>query len=205
MAFTFFFRDTQTLENAAKVMIPEVAGRSRIRIWDAGCAMGPEPYTMAIILAENMGNFSFKNVYINATDIDEGNNFGEIINEGIYSGDELKRIPAEIFKKYFSKVEGSGDNYIISETVKSRIQFHRHNLLSLQSIGDGFSLIICKNVLLHFQPDERIEVIKMFHRSLASAGLLAFENTQKMPEEISHLFSQIAADAQLFRKTEAVG
>ena len=52
MAFTYFFRDSHTLELTVKHMAPEVMGRSRIRIWDAGCAMGPEPYTLAMFLRE---------------------------------------------------------------------------------------------------------------------------------------------------------
>ncbi len=202
MAFTFFFRDTHTLEHIAKVLVPEVSGRSKIRIWDAGCAMGPEPYTLAIILAEHMGNFSFKNVYISATDIDEGSNFGEIINEGLYPEEELKRIPADIFQKYFSRSEKGNNYYGISESIKTRVSFHKHDLLTLKSIGDGFSLILCKNVLLHFQPAERIKVIKMFHQSLAPGGLFATENTQKIPNEAAHMFEQVVPDAQVFRKIE---
>jgi chemotaxis protein methyltransferase CheR len=202
MAFTFFFRDTQTLDQAAKVLVPEVAGRSRIRIWDAGCAMGPEPYTLAIILAEAMGNFSFKNLMITATDIDETDTFGKIIEEGIYPEDELKRIPEDIFKKYFEPAGNGNSHYKISDTIRNRVQFQKHNLLTLETIGSGFSLIVCKNVLLHFQPDERIEVIKMYHKSLANDGLLAMENTQKMPDELKNYFVQVVPDAQLFRKVE---
>lgn len=202
MAFTFFFRDTQTLDQAAKVMIPEVAGRSRIRIWDAGCAMGPEPYTLAIILAEAMGNFSFKNVAITATDIDETDTFGKIIEEGVYPEDELKRIPENIFQKYFEPAADRKGYFRVSDVIRNRVQFQKHNLLTLNSIGTGFSLIVCKNVLLHFQPAERIEVFKMFHNSLAADGLLATENTQKMPEELKDYFVQVVPDAQLFRKVE---
>ncbi|MEI8376744.1 MAG: CheR family methyltransferase [Planctomycetota bacterium] len=52
MAFTFFMRDQPTLEHADH-MIRYASGRSRIRIWDAGCAMGQETYTIAMIFAEN--------------------------------------------------------------------------------------------------------------------------------------------------------
>ena len=62
---------------------------------------------------------------------------------------------------------------------------------------------MCKNVLLHFQADQRIEVIKMFHRALAPAGYFATEQTQKLPEETAELFEQVAADGQLFRKVKA--
>jgi chemotaxis protein methyltransferase CheR len=202
MAFTFFFRDMHTLDHMAKVLVPEVSGRSRIRVWDAGCAMGPEPYTMAIILAEAMGQFSFKNLYITATDIDEQDVFGKTIIDGVYSEEETKRIPAEIFAKYFEAQNTNPPTFKIISCIRDRIQFQKHNLLTLQPVGSGFSLILCKNVLLHFQPAERIEVFKMFYSSLASGGLLATENTQKMPSELGHLFTQVIPDVQLFRKME---
>ena len=202
MAFTFFFRDTYTLDHAARILVPEVAGRSRIRVWDAGCAMGPEPYTLAIILAEAMGNFSFKNLQILATDIDETDTFGKIINEAVYSKEETERIPENIQEKYFEKVTEKPGFLRVVNSIRDRITFQKHDLLSLASIGDGFSLISCKNVLLHFQPAERIEVIKMFHKSLSDNGLFVTENTQKMPEELSSHFVQLVSEVQLYRKLQ---
>jgi chemotaxis protein methyltransferase CheR len=61
---------------------------------------------------------------------------------------------------------------------------------------------MCKNVLLHFQQAERIEVIRMFHRSLAPGGYFATEQTQKMPLELNNLFEQVASDGQIFKKVE---
>ena len=200
MAFTFFFRDTHTLDHAVKFLIPEVSGRSRVSIWDAGCAFGPEPYTLAMILAEAMGGFAFQNVRIYATDIDESGQFGNVIANGVYSNEELGRIPPEILSKYFDRTGGKEGFYTLNESIRNRVKYQKHDLLSLSPIGDSFSLIICKNVLLHFQYQERIEVIRMFHKSLAPGGLFATEQTQKMPEEIKHLFEQVVSDAQLFRK-----
>jgi chemotaxis protein methyltransferase CheR len=199
LAFTFFFRDTPILELAVKHMVPYAMGRSRIKVWDAGCAMGPEPYSLAIILAENMGNFAFKNLTLYATDIDETDTFGTIIKNGIYPGEELQRMPEGILEKYF-RPNGHNGHYQIIEQIRDRLVFQKHNLLSLQSIGSDFSLILCKNVLLHFQYSERIEVIKMFHRSLGPGGYFATEQTQKMPTEIAHLFEQVAFDGQIFKK-----
>jgi chemotaxis protein methyltransferase CheR len=200
MAFTFFFRDMQTLELTVKHVIPYAAGRSRIRVWDAGCAMGPEPYSLAILLAENMGHFGFKNLSLHATDVDA--TFEEIVAKGEYPEGDLQRIPRDLFGKYFEPAGKPGHLKVI-DTVRSRVSFKRHDLLSLQSIGDGFSLIVCKNVLLHFQQAERIEVIRMFHRTLSPGGYFATEQTQKLPAELSHLFEQVTADAQLFRRKEA--
>ena len=199
MAFTFFFRDLHTIELTVKHLLPSISGRNRVRIWDAGCAMGPEPYTLAIVLAENMGRFAFRNITIDATDIDESDTFGKIVTEGVYPEDELKRIPADIFEKYFRPADKPG-YCAIDEAVRSRMQFRKHDLLTLESVGEDYSLIVCKNVLLHFHPDQRIEVIKMFHRSLAPGGYFMSEQTQKLPDELSHLFTKVADDAQLYKK-----
>jgi chemotaxis protein methyltransferase CheR len=201
MAFTFFFRDTPILELAIKHMVPYALGRSRIKVWDAGCAMGPEPYSLAILLAESMGNFSFKNLTLYASDIDETDTFGNIIKAGVYPEDELKRMPEGILEKYF-KGNGQTGHFQVIDPIRERVSFQKHNLLSLKSIGSDFSLILCKNVLLHFQYPERIEVIKMFHQSLAPGGYFATEQTQKMPKEIAHLFEQVAHDGQVFKKIE---
>ena len=61
-------------------------------------------------------------------------------------------------------------------------------------------MVLCKNVLLHFQPAERIDVFRMFHRALAPGGILAIERTQEMPEELASMFSRIDPDAPLYRK-----
>lgn len=204
MAFTFFFRDTHVLDLIAEHVIPDLAGFSRVRVWDAGCAMGPEPYTLAIYFAENMGKFAYRNLRIDASDIDESGNFREIIEAGVYPGDELQRIPPGILAKYFTKLDTT-ERYVVCDEVRQRLVYHKHDLLTLQPIGTGYHLILCKNVLLHFQPSERIEVMKMFHRSLTTGGYFATEMTQKMPEEMEPYFEQITVSGQLFRKREYAG
>lgn len=199
MAFTFFFRDLTPLEHAVRFLIAGVAGRTRIRIWDAGCAMGQEPYTLAILLAEKMNHFAFRNVEIHATDYDEP--LLKVLSEGIYPGEELKRIPEELFAKYFEP-DGKPGHFRISPVIRSAIHPHHHNLLSLSPFRTGFSLVVCKNVLLHFQPSERIQVIRMFHQALEKDGIFVTEHTQKMPEELSGHFTQLVADGQVYRKVE---
>jgi chemotaxis protein methyltransferase CheR len=89
------------------------------------------------------------------------------------------------------------------EKIRASISVHHHDLLTLKPIRDDFSLIVCKNVLLHFQPRERIEVYRMFHKALEPDGFLVNEHTQKLPAEISGLFEQVVPDGQLFRKVSA--
>jgi len=199
MAFTYFFRDMQTLEMIRDYAIPTLRTKRNIKVWDAGCAMGPEPYSLAILLRENMGNMMFRNVKIFATDIDGSNLFQKIIESGEYPRDQLDRIPKDIFYKYFSPVDGT-DNYKISDEMIKSIKFSKHDLLSLKPVSDNFELIMCKNVLLHFTYEQRIEVIKMFYDTLIDGGYFVSEQTQKMPPELEEHFRQVVPNAQVFQK-----
>ena len=200
MAFTFFFRDLPVLEYAVENTLKLALGRLRIKVWDAGCALGQEPYTLAILFAERMGEMGFNTLYLDATDYDEENNFGDIVKAAEYKTEELQRIPADIFKKYFEPAPGKPDCHKVIDRIRNRVFFKYNDLLQLHPVGSDYSLIVCKNVLLHFSYEQRIEVLKMYHRSLAPGGFFATENTQKIPTEISHLFEPMTPDAQLFRK-----
>jgi chemotaxis protein methyltransferase CheR len=199
MAFTFFFRDQEPLEYAVRFLKESAAGRSRVRIWDAGSAMGPEPYTLAILLAESLNTFAFRNVQLFATDYDAP--LLEILKEGVYPWEELQRVPTDYFHKYFLPTTEK-DHYRLIDLIRNCVKSQFHDLLSFTPIRNDFSLIVCKNVLLHFQPAQRVEVIRMFHRALDSGGIFVTEHTQKMPGELGGLFEQLVPDRQVFRKKE---
>jgi chemotaxis protein methyltransferase CheR len=198
MAFTYFFRDKEVLDMIAVHAIPFLKTRQYINIWDAGCAMGPEPFSLAIILRENMGRFLFRNVRIHATDVDEAD-FGATMEKGEYPFDQLRRIPEEIRGKYFSESDRPG-HMVVSDEIRSAVTFHRHDLLSLKPMRTNFGLVVCKNVLLHFKEEQRVEVLRMFHGCLDDEGFLAMEQTQKIPSAVAGLFKPVAGNAQLFRK-----
>jgi chemotaxis protein methyltransferase CheR len=202
VAFTFFFRDQHVLEKAVEHCLPILAGRNHPRVWDAGAAMGQEPYTLSILFAERMGHFAFNNLRVDATDVEETGSFAQAIEAGLYPEDELSRLPEGILGKYFEVSEKSGKFRVI-DRIRQRVVFQCHDLLSLKEIGHDYSLVVCKNVLLHFRPPERVEVLRMFHRSLSPGGFLVTEQTQEMPPELAILLERVIPDGQLFRKVEA--
>lgn len=199
MAFTYFFRDMQTLDMIRDYVIPEMRSRRYIHIWDAGCAMGPEPYSLAIVLRENMGPMIFRNVQIAATDIDGSNLFGKIIEDGVYQWDQVGRIPKEIMNTYFTPTGATGEYKIIDE-IRRSVKYQQHNLLSFKSVQKDAMLVVCKNVLLHFTEQERAKVVKMYYDSLVDGGFFVTEQTQKMPKKVEKLFEPVVANARVYRK-----
>lgn len=157
---------------------------------------------MAILLRERLSDYVFRNLTIHATDIDPAGEFARRIAQAVFSRQEVERIPPRILEKYFEKTETPGQFRVVKQ-IRSRVQFARHDLLSLEPIREGLSLIVCKNVLLHFEERQRHQVIAMFHRALRDGGLLAMEHTQKMPRPLAHLLGQVTASAQVYRKIPA--
>ncbi|PWR74227.1 CheR family methyltransferase [Methanospirillum lacunae] len=200
MGFTFFYRDEQTLSTAIDLFIPHIQNRTHINIWSAGCSLGQEPYTFAIMLRERMGPFQYRNVKIFATDIDEYDQFGPIITTGIYPQEDIARIPPDIQEKYFLKTPDIPGNVQVIEEIRHAVEFCKHDLLSLIPIKKGLQLIICKNVLLHFSEDQQQALWQMFWESLDEDGYLLHEQTQRIGEKFTNLFEQPVSNAQIYRK-----
>jgi len=152
-----------------------------------------------MILNESMGHMYFRNVRILATDIDESNRFEEIIAKAVYPEELVQRIPKGIFHRYFNPVDSDGQ-YQLNEEIRRSVVFQKHDLLSLIPPSSGFGLVVCKNVLLHFNESQRWNVLRMFYDALVDDGFLALEQTQKLPSEAKDLFEPILSNAQVFRK-----
>ncbi|MCX6343802.1 MAG: chemotaxis protein CheR [Armatimonadetes bacterium] len=197
MAFTYFFRDMPTMEIITQHVISAIKEERHLDIWDAGCANGAEPYTLAILLKENMGQFMFRKVHIYATDLNP--QFDEVIAKGVYAADEVGRIPAHIMQTYFTPGK-KPDTYILDEEVRRRVTFEAHDLTTLKPIRKDFGLILCKNVLLHLSPAQRIDVFKMFYDVLCPGGYLGVEQTQKLPDEAREWFRPVSGIGPVFQR-----
>ena len=73
---TAFFRDPAAWDFLRAEIIPKILAAGKpaqsIRAWSPGCASGEEPYTLAMVLAEAMGEAEFHHrVKIYATDMDQ--------------------------------------------------------------------------------------------------------------------------------------
>ncbi len=200
LGFSYFFRDVAVMDLIIEIVIPKIRSKRYINIWSAGCSEGQEPYTFAIKLKENLGHFAFRRLKIFATDIDNTTgNFGETIKKGIYPKEMVNRVESEILANYFRPLD-NGLKYEIIPEIKNSVEFKQHDLLSLNEIRRGFDVILCKNVLMHFNKTQRVKVINMFHRALSSEGYLAMERTQNLPAELSSLFEKVTEKGQIYQK-----
>ena len=175
---TYFFRHIEyfnLLENHILIkLISERYKKSRkITIWCAGCSTGEEPYSLAILLHRLIPDLSKWNITIFATDINQ--QFLQQANEGIYSEWSFRGVPNNIKEKYFSMA--TNNRYQLSEKIKSMVQFAPINLADeiYQINGNplvDFDIILCRNVLIYFNPEMVNKTIKHIYNTLAADGWL---------------------------------
>jgi len=169
---TGFFRDPQAWQVLAEQILPRIlAGKGPdepIRCWSAGCASGEEAYTLAILLAEAMGDDQEfrQRVKIYATDMDD-----EALaqaRQGSYTAAQSEAIPEALRTKYF---EPSGERFVFRPDLRRSLIFGRHDLLQDAAIS-RLDLLTCRNTLMYFNAETQAKILARFHFALHRNGYL---------------------------------
>ncbi len=160
-----FFRTPEKFGKLETDVIPDLLKRSpKLNIWSAGCSIGAEPYSLAIIMKEMTPNTRHR---ILASDLDI-----EILakaKRGEYNEGEIKSMSKDRLAKYFNKIDG--DKYAVKSEIKSCIEFKRHNLLK-DKFESGFDLILCRNVVIYFTEEAKDQLYANFFQALKPGGIL---------------------------------
>ena len=166
---TFFFREEHHFQMLGE-HLKGLAGKGELSIWCAASSTGEEPYSIAIAALEALGGSSGRApVQIVATDLDTS--VLEVGRKGIYSADKIARLPAGYAQRYFDKL--ADGNYQAKQQLRDMISFSRLNLIDVNwSVRKQFDAIFCRNVMIYFDRDTQLSVLKKFHPLLKTHGLL---------------------------------
>ncbi|MCC8967158.1 protein-glutamate O-methyltransferase CheR [Bradyrhizobium sp. Pear76] len=169
---TFFFRDKVPFDHFRDTIMPEVlrarAARRSVRIWCAAGSTGQEPYSLAMCLNEMGAALAGWRVEIIATDLSQ-----EVLEKskaGIYSQFEVQRgLPIQMLVKYFKQ---SGELWQINPELRAMVQHRQLNLLHDFSQLGTFDVIFCRNVLIYFDQDTKINIFNRLARLMEADGFL---------------------------------
>jgi chemotaxis protein methyltransferase CheR len=169
---TFFFRDKVPFDHFRETIMPDVlkarAGRRSVRIWCAAGSTGQEPYSLAMSLKEMGAALTGWRVEIVATDLSQ-----EVLEKskaGIYSQFEVQRgLPIQLLVKYFKQ---TGETWQINPELRAMIQHRQLNLLHDFSQLGTFDVIFCRNVLIYFDQETKINIFNRLARQIESDGFL---------------------------------
>ena len=174
---TYFFRDEDQFAAIRDVILPDILQRNRatneLRIWSAGCSTGAEPYSLAILLADEMApQIAGWKVSIYASDLNRS--FLAQAAAGKYRASALRATSEQRKRDCFSH---QGLVWTLDSRYKERVTFHHLNLAQSQfptpwQGGTHLDLILCRNVMIYFAPEVNRRLIAEFHRPLEVGGWL---------------------------------
>lgn len=177
---THFFRESRHFDVLTAVVKEWVSlGLRKIKVWSAGCSSGEEPYTLAMVLREAIGERGVE-ARILATDL--STRILQKAAAGEYDERKTADMPAVYRDRYFDK-QGRGDSavYRASEGLREMIRFTRLNLSTVPFPMQGpFDVIFCRNVMIYFdRPTQQTLVQKLAHH-LHTGGYLLIGHSESL-------------------------
>ncbi|MGB8933177.1 MAG: protein-glutamate O-methyltransferase CheR [Anaeromyxobacteraceae bacterium] len=158
---TYFYRHPEQIAALASRLWDR---EGPLRIWSAGCATGEEPYTVVMALLD-AGRRAVGDTVV-ATDVSE--RALRAAQTGIYTAWSLRRMPEAQRSGHLQEEQG----WRVSEEARAPVEFRRHNLVADPPLRGPFDAILCRNVLIYFEPATAAEILYRLSSSLAVGGYL---------------------------------
>jgi chemotaxis protein methyltransferase CheR len=173
-----FFRDAERWQTLRNTIFPELCGalsrsRAGLRVWSAGCSIGAEPYSLAILFEELS---PVLRSLLLATDLDRGA-LARARSRGPYTADEIQNLSLAQRAAY---LEPGGPPYYVKQQLAGKIDFREHNMLDDPYPGD-FDLIVCRNVVIYFTAETKEMLYRKFYTALRPGGILFVGATEIIP------------------------
>jgi two-component system, chemotaxis family, CheB/CheR fusion protein len=196
---TGFFRDPEAWKVLGSEVIPrlvESAGPAQsIRVWSAGCSSGEEPYSIAILLAEYLGERADDyHVKIYGTDVDE--EALTAARQAAYRLEQIKDLPSALVDRYFTR---DGQIYRFRRDLRRWCIFGSHNLTQAPPLSH-IDLLVCRNVLIYFGNELQERILSRFHYALREDGCLFLGRSESLLAR-SRMFRPLQLKWRIFERT----
>ncbi len=201
---TEFFRDAEVFDAIAKDILPAILSRKlhspsrTIRVWSAGCSTGEEAYSLAILILRHLrSNDVDLALEVYGTDVSK--EACAVAREGVYAARKVENIPGDVRRKYF---EAKGPEYRVVSDVQRRVKFSVHDLFSPSPFA-FLDLVVCRNVLIHFDHAVRNDVLERFHAALGDRGLLILGKSEAVMGSALACYELVDPRNKIYRKSSS--
>lgn len=195
-----FFRNPSTFEKLRLELLPYLfsiarqEGLAGLKFWSVGCAGGEEPYSLALLLADQFPHeIAQTPVTIEATDVDTA--ILESARQGIYQSERLVELPQHYLQRYFTEVDG---RFTLAHAIRDMVNF-RHGDMFHDNLYQQCDLILCRNVLIYFAREQQERVIRNFARVLSSNGFMILGKSETLLGESRNYFQTVCPVERIYR------
>lgn len=173
---TYFFREPKHFAFLRERVLPKLVNRTPLRVWSGACSSGEEAYSIAMTLAECLGNRPWE---LLASDI--STRVLDKARAGLYRMVDADDIPRPLLVKYCLK--GIGDhagNLLIDPALRNRMTFQHINLnAALPALGE-FDVIFLRNVMIYFDQETKRQVLQRMLPLLRSGGYFIVSHSESL-------------------------
>ena len=187
-----FFRNPEAWEGLRTGVLPEMLKLGRpIRFWSAGCSLGYEPYTFAMMVKE-AGNSGA--TQITATDLDD--TILVQAKASSYAEHQMVGVSPARRARFF---EHPGELWVVKPELRAMVQWRRQDLLK-DPFPSDLDVIACRNVVIYFTDDAKDVLYRRFAGALRTGGALFIGATEAISNPRQFGLETIVAG--LYRKVE---
>lgn len=192
---THFFREPRHFDFLKQRILPQRRMGVDFRIWSAACSSGEEPYSIAMVLDELLGNKPWE---VLASDIST-----RILDKARTGLFPMERLP-EIPKTYLSRhcLRGVGEyegRLLIDQNLRARVRFMSHNLMEAPPKLGEFDVIFLRNVMIYFDLETKRKVVGHLLPLLRPGGYFLIGHSESL-NGVSDALKSIAP--AIYRKPE---
>lgn len=184
---TSFFRESQHFTFLRKTVLPGLPDR-RIRFWTAACSSGEEPYSLAMVLLDNLPEIQSADVRILATDISL--TMLQRAARAVYPKEVLQDLPPGYQQRHFVKIAHSSQMFQIRKPVRDLVQVAWLNLVGNWPMRGPFDVIFCRNVMIYFDKATQEKLVNRFWQLMAPGSYLFVGHSEGL-SGISHKFKYV--------------
>ncbi len=168
-----FFRNPESWSLLVERFLrPMLKSQLSVRIWSAGCSLGYEPFTLAMLSRELSPATP---VRIQATDLDETTLARA--QKATYTENQMAGV-SEARRARFFRLDG--DKWTVKPEIQAMVKFKRHDLLK-DPFERPFDLICCRNVVIYFTEAAKAGLYRSFCEALRPGGILFLGATESIP------------------------
>ncbi|MFA6061839.1 MAG: CheR family methyltransferase [Gallionella sp.] len=167
---TSFFREHHHFPLLAD-QLKKIGSSRPIVLWCSASSTGEEPYSMAMTAVDAFNSFT-PPVKIIATDLDT--NVLDTARRGVYAMERVEKLSEAVIKRFFFKGTGAQEGFVkVRPELQNMITFRKLNLLDATwPIRDRVDAIFCRNVMIYFDKETQLAILKKMAPLLRSEGLL---------------------------------
>ncbi|KAB8033741.1 CheR family methyltransferase [Fluviispira multicolorata] len=174
-----------------------------LRIWCSASSTGEEPYTIAMVLNENIPKNEGWQLHFLSTDIDKAVLTKASI--GIYGEKEMSNVPESYNLRFFEKGKGRHLGYHrVIKDLRDKINFALFNLVEeYYPFQHKFDIIFCRNVLIYFEKEQIEKTIKKFEACLNEDGYLFLGHSESIlngPESLKSIAPSVYKKGKTLEK-----